>query len=173
MCSCCSSCINFGQEEERKTRTRWEVKLWWKPPVPLPLPGRLKLNFSVMLFPGTHHNHQANKHVHQLHVVSKTLVRWNKMQVNVGICLTLCEAIHRFRSMATWAHSNLNFWQLWLPQHCHFSHACSWETSGAVDALKGPSFWRKSCRFGPLKLRFPSSPRPSVELHAVLVLVSG
>ena len=31
----------------------------------------------------------------------------------------------------------------------------------------------KSCRFGLLKLRFPSSPRPAVELYAVLVLVSG
>ena len=29
-------------------------------------------------------------------------------------------------------------------------------TSDHVDALKRPSFCRKSCRFGPLKLRFPS-----------------
>ena len=32
---------------------------------------------------------------------------------------------------------------------------------------------QKSCPFGPLKLRFPSSPRPVVKLCAVLVLVSG
>ena len=43
----------------------------------------------------------------------------------------------------------------------------------AVDALKRPLFYRKSGGFGPLKLRFPSSPRPAVELYAVLVLVSG
>ena len=46
-------------------------------------------------------------------------------------------------------------------------------TSDHVDALKKPSFCRKSCRFGPLKLRFPPSSRPAVELCAVLVLVSG
>ena len=46
-------------------------------------------------------------------------------------------------------------------------------TSDHVDALKKPSFCRKSCRFGPLKLRFPPSSRPAVELYAVLVLVSG
>ena len=43
----------------------------------------------------------------------------------------------------------------------------------AVDALKRPSFCRKSWRFEPPKLRFPSSARPTVELYAVLVLVSG
>ena len=42
-----------------------------------------------------------------------------------------------------------------------------------VEALKRPSFCRKSCRFDYPKLRFPSSPRPTVELCAGLVLVSG
>ena len=60
-----------------------------------------------------------------------------------------------------------------VTQRRHFSRACSWMTDDHVDALKKPSFWRKSCRFGPLKLRFPPSSRPAVELYAVLVLVSG
>ena len=53
-----------------------------------------------------------------------------------------------------------------------FFSAYSWETSDAVDPSKTPSFCRKSCRFGPLKLRFPPSPRHEVELYVVL-LVSG
>ena len=36
-------------------------------------------------------------------------------------------------------------------------------TSDHVDSLKKPSFCRKSCCFGPLKLRFPPSSRPAVE----------
>ena len=35
------------------------------------------------------------------------------------------------------------------------------------------SFCTKSCRLGPLKVHFPPSSRPAVELYAVLVLVSG
>ena len=87
--------------------------------------------------------------------------------------LTLSEAVDHFWLIATWSQSNLVFWQLWLPQRRHFSHANSWETHDAVDALKWPFFGRKSCRFGPLKLRFPSSLRPAVELYVILVLVSG
>ena len=36
-----------------------------------------------------------------------------------------------------------------------------------------PSFCRKSCRFGPLKLPFPPPPGHVVELYAVLVFASG
>ena len=55
-----------------------------------------------------------------------------------------------------------------------FSCASSWESSELVDALKRPSFCRKVVVLpGLLKLRFPSSPRPEVELHTVFALVSG
>ena len=46
-----------------------------------------------------------------------------------------------------------------------FSRAGSWNPSNPVDALKRPSFFRKSRCFGPLKLRFPSCPRPAVEIE--------
>ena len=53
-----------------------------------------------------------------------------------------------------------------------FLRACSWEPSDPVDALKRPSHSRKSCRFGPLKLWFSSSSRPSVDRSCTQFLSS-
>ena len=69
---------------------------------------------------------------------------------------TLCEAIDRFRSIATWAHSNLIFGSYGYRSvaifrvHAAETHAVLLTDScGAVDALKIPSICRKNVVLAP------------------------